>query len=120
MSVLRIEVDEIREDQAGVRIANEIDRLVHAVGVRLAANLFVDADAIEDVGDLADAKYFSPRLVRALEDSLAGGRHGEVLAIRSALEVPGSRSDERTRDDAADVVLTAHQLACDRANAPQL
>ena len=36
------------------------------------------------------------------------------------LKCPLPRAEERPRDDAADVVLAAHQLARDRADAPQL
>src|SRR5436853_7300318 len=105
MAVLRVEVDEVREDEVGVRLANEIDGLAHAVGVRLGADLGVDADAIEDVGNLAEADDLAAGVVRALDDGLAGRPHAEVLAIRGSLEVALAGADERTGDDAPDGVF---------------
>ena len=87
MAVLRIEVDEVREDEIGVRLADQIDRLAHAVGVVLGADLLRDADAVEDVGDLAEADDLLAGVEGALDDGQAGRPDGEVLAVRGALEV---------------------------------
>src|SRR5207302_3519197 len=92
----------------------------HPVGVRLGANLLVDADAIEDVGDFSETDDLFAGFVRALDDRLAGRSHGEVLAIRRSLEVTAPGADKRQRDDASDVVLAPHQLPRDRADLPQL
>src|SRR5581483_11497682 len=114
------EVDEVREDEARVRFAHEVDRLAHAVGIRLGPDLLVDADAIEDVGDLPEADHTPAVLRCALDDRLARRLHREILAIRGALEGALPRTDERARDDAADVVLAPHQLARHGTDAPEL
>src|ERR1051326_3167018 len=104
MAVLRVEVDEVREDEIGVTISHQVDRLPHAVGVRLGADLLADPDAIEDVGDLAEADDELSGVVDALDHRLAGGADAEVLPVRGPLELPLAWADERPRDDAADVV----------------
>ena len=108
VAVLGVEVDEIGEDEIGVGTACQVDRLPHSIGIRFGANLGVDADAVENVGDLAQADDpFSP-LVRTFHDRFARRSDREVFAVRRPLEMTLARSDERTGDDAADVVLAAH------------
>ncbi len=120
MAVLRVEIDEVREDERGVRAGRQLGRLRHAVGVRLAPDLLVDPDAVEDVGDLADADDLPARAPHAIEDGLAGRSHGEIATVRRSGEPSLARPDERSRDDAADVVLSPHQLAGDGADPPEL
>src|SRR5438105_9900009 len=120
MSVFRIEVHEIREDEWRVRLLHQIDRLAHAVGVRFGADLTVDADAIEDVGDFTECDDLPAGLLGPLDDRLASWPDGEVLPVRRSLEMAAARSDKWPRDDASDVVFAAHDLARDRADSPQL
>src|SRR5436190_9684962 len=120
MTELRIEIDEVRENERCIRLPDQIDRLAHAIGIRLGADLAVDAHAIEDVGDFAEADDLLTCFVNALDDRLASRPNRKILAIRGALEMSLARADKRPGDDATHVVLAAHHLARDRADAPQL
>ena len=120
MAVLRIKVDKIREDELRVGFLHQLDRLSHAVGIRIRADLAIDADAIEDVGDFSESDDLLARLVRAFDDCLTGRPHGKILSIRGALEVTASAADKRPGDDASDVVLAVHHLASNRTDPPEL
>src|SRR5438128_11227304 len=87
VAVLRIEVDEIREEELRVGSLHQFDRFSHAVGIRFRADLAIDADAIEDVGDFSQSDDLLARLVRAFDDCLTGPPRGKILSIRGSLEV---------------------------------
>src|SRR6478672_10169251 len=120
MTVLRVEVDEVRENEIAARLTNQIDRLAHAVRIRLGADLRTDPDTIEDVGDLSECDHMLPRLRHALDRRLSRRRHREVFPVRGSLEATFACSDKRPGDDPSEVVLAAHELARDRTDPPQL
>ena len=63
----------------------EVDRLAHAVGVRLGADLRADADAVEDVGDLAEADHLASRpCARARRRSRRSGARRSPSGSRCA------------------------------------
>src|SRR4029079_17947086 len=111
MPVLVIEIDEVREDEIGVRLAHQLERLLHPVRIRLRSYLLADADAIENIRDLAEADHLPAGIVKALHDRFTGRRDREVLPVRRSFEVAFAGADERPRDDSPNVVRAAHQLA---------
>src|SRR5690606_23815569 len=73
-----------------------------------------DATVRIDVGNLADAYDFTATLHQLVEDCRRRRRHREVAPVPRAHERATVVTDERPRDDAADVVRI-HQLARDPA-----
>ena len=103
-------LDEVGEHEAAVELVDQVlgpaDRLLVG-GARVAA---VDADAREHLLDLADRVDRDAVGAQLLEVGAAGRLEREVAAAGGALE-RARLAAERARDDAADGVLAAHDLA---------
>ena len=112
-------LDEVREDEAVVELAQQLLRLRDAVDVRLGRMRLVDVLPREDVADLADPVHLHPRVTHEREVVRPPRFEGEVVPIRRAFVVAG-RADERTCDHASDRVLAREDLTRDAAAVVEL
>ena len=111
MAVLHVEVDEVDKREAREVLIHELQRLLHAVDVILVdAERAADAAAREDIRDLADADRRETLARERIHHRVARRIEREVVAARRA-RVVRVLADVRARDDAADAVLTLHDLA---------
>ncbi len=102
MSVEHVEIDEVREEEAGT-VRGFREEPVHrrtAFGVALGRQGATQAGAGKDVADLSNADGFDSGRLETVENGL-GGRIAKVVAVRGAAE--GARFAEKgTRDDPTD------------------
>ncbi len=95
MAVLRVEVDEVGEDQARPRRCDGLLDLVNPLLVTLRVDGGGDAAAGEEVLDLADGMHGLPCRGHRIEQRESARRKGVVVAVGSAPECPwaGRRTD---------------------------
>src|SRR3954454_14787672 len=103
-------LDEVREDQPGVELVQELRRRGEPLLVGRRRVLAIDADAGEQVADLAHAVYRHAGVLHLDEIRAARRLEREVAAAAGAREVAG-RAGERPRDHAPDGVLAGHHPA---------
>src|SRR5581483_7721147 len=115
VTVLAVEVHEIREDQRRTGASEVPKGDVDPVVVRARVLRLREPAAREDVPDLPDAEDRDPRLQASIQEGGTRWRQGEVPAIRGPDEAPGL-ARERPRDDAAHGVVAGQDLA--RSPAP--
>ena len=104
MTPLRVEVDEIDEDEPAVRRCLErLEEKVDIAVVALALALRPCVAMGENVADLPYRDDRAARLSRPLQEIAVRRGNREILAMRGADEVLGASADEGPRDDAPDV-----------------
>ena len=89
VAVLRVEVDQVGEDERGRRPPQVLERQIDAVVVGVRVPPLRDALAGEDVLDLADAEDGDARPLQPIERRRARRGYGEVPPLRAP--------DERAR-----------------------
>src|SRR4051812_13110720 len=105
MTEFRVEIDEVRKDEAAVwQRLQGLDGGRQTGIVAMGLDLAARAPMSEDVADLPYGHNRSPGFRQSIEDGVGGGRDGEILAMAGALEPCRLRPDEGPGDDAADVV----------------
>ena len=91
MAPEHVRLDEVREDESRVELAQELLRLLDPLGVRLRGMRLVDVAAGEDVGDLADAVDREPGLADLRQVVRLARLQRVVVAVRRcATYDPGS------------------------------
>ena len=105
-----VRLDEVREHEARVDVAQQLLGDRDPLDVRLRRVLVVHVQVGEDVGDLADAVHLGTRLAHLGEVVRPLGLEREVVPVRRALVVAGL-SDERPGDHAPHRVLAGEDLA---------
>src|SRR5439155_26789675 len=110
MSPEHVGLDEVREDQSVVELAQELLRLRDPVDVRLCRMRFVDVLARENVADLPDAVHLHPLVTHEREVVRAPRLEREVVTVRRPLVVAGLAYG-RSCDHAANSVLAGQDLA---------
>src|SRR5271165_1264064 len=104
MTPLRVEVDEIDEDEpAARRCLERLEEKIDVAVVALALALRPGVAMGEDVADLADRDNRAAPAGRPLQEIAVRRGNREILAARSADEILGASADEGPRDDAPDV-----------------
>ena len=119
MPVHRVEVDQVREDEAtGLRVEGA-KHLVHPMLVARRVNRRRDAAPCKQILDFADGQHWNPRGRQLVESRFLERRQREVAAVRGPLVAPGL-SDERPCDDPSNAQATRRELEGDLAIAVQL
>ena len=103
-------LDEIREHEAGVDVAQQLLRRRDPLDVRLRGVLGVHVEVGEDVGDLPDAVHLAAGFAHERQVVRPPRLEREVVAVRRPLVVP-RLADERPRDHAPDRVLSGEDPA---------
>ena len=99
VTVERIEVHQVGEDQAAFLCRHQRRDAIHAVGVTLGGMRFGDPLTGKQVGDLPHRRDVMAGGDHAIEQGLGDRWHGVVVTIRRARERAG-QADERPRDHA--------------------
>lgn len=114
MSEIRVEIDEIGEQQTAVRQLlqgrQHAIKQIHVIG---ALDLLASITMIENIANLADAYDVAFRFGRTIKNIAIGWRDRKVLAVWGPFEISSMRSHKWPRDDSANM-----QGVNNRANAP--
>ena len=114
MSVLSVEVDEIGEDEPGLRRQQRSLDFVHPVVVARRVHGAGDTATGEEILYLADRVDGLPGILHAIQQGRREWRQGEVAPIGRPPEI-SRNAHERSRDDAADAQTDTCQLEGDLA-----
>src|SRR5437763_2454188 len=109
MTILRVGIHEIGEEQTTTGSRERLLDLVHPLVVALRVHRGCDTPPGKEILDFSDGVYRDARLCQRIEQSLAGRWKRVVAAVRRATERPWP-ADERPRDDAADVHSFSDEL----------
>src|SRR3954452_7135943 len=104
-----VRLDEVREHEALIELAQQSLRLLNPVDVRLRRMGLVDVAAREDVRDLADAVHLRSLVTHQRQVVRPARLQREVVPVRRAYVVAGL-TGERPRDHAPDGVLPGQLL----------
>src|SRR5262245_64258537 len=110
VSPQHVRLHEVREDEAGLELLQELLGGSYAFDVRLRRVLGIDVEMGEDVRDLPHAVHLGPGFTDLGQVVGPLRLEREVVAIRRSLIVAGP-ADERPRDDTTDRVLAGGDLA---------
>src|SRR6266581_1239259 len=114
-----VEIHEVRENEAGVLRTECRMQLLHAVGVVPGGDVALDAPAVVDVVNLADAEDRHFALDQYIHQHGVRRLNSVIVAALGAPEIP-RRSSKGPRDDSADFVRSDEHFARDLAHAVKL
>src|SRR5262249_56219592 len=114
-----VRLEEVREDQPVVELAQELLRLGDPVDVRLRRMRLVNVLPREDVADLADAVDLHTRVAHERQVIRTPGLEREVVTVRGALVVARG-PDERPCDHATNRMLARENGASNAAAVVEL
>src|SRR6266478_580796 len=119
MPVEHVEIHKVRKNEASALVSEYHPQLPHAIRVVLGRDVALDAPAVVDVVNLADAEDWHLVLYQHIQQHGTRRLDRIIVAALGAPEISW-RAGEGTRDDPADFVRSVEQFARDLAHAVKL
>src|SRR5467141_3663114 len=119
MPVEHVEIHKFRKNEASALVSEYHPQLPHAIRVVLGRDVALDAPAVVDVVNLADAEDRHLALCQHIQQHGTRRLDRIIVAALGAPEISW-RAGEGTRDDPADFVRSVEHFARDLAHAVKL